>query len=247
MVVVVSILGISCESAPTSSSLPGQVADALCETNKRCCQLIGKVSDDELCRFSASSGVGLSRNVQEHPAFNADIAEACLKAARTWSCADSLQSLNGLCGLVYSGDVQAGGNCDGFMTCEQKPGANAICTSEHTCQPIVLLGRAGSSCDTTRPLTCAFFDGLWCMPNQAGKNAGICRPRLSIGEACIAHDQCRVNLYCDKVAGKCKPLLAEDEPCNDLDSCGPSLVCFRPTPEASTRCTFGVSPFACKS
>ena len=249
IVFVTILFGLSCDSAPNAGNFPEQVADVLCATNNHCCQLIGKKGgDDSLCHFSVAGGMNVNKNAQLDAVFNPDLADACLKAARAWSCNEPQQNLDDLCRLVYSGGVPIGGYCDDvFETCAQKPGANAICTMfTDKCAPIVLLGHAGAACDTLHPLTCAFFEGLWCMPNQPRQQEGTCRPRLKAGDVCTDNDQCGVNLYCDRRASKCQPVLAKDELCSDPNSCGPSFACVGPTPSAPATCTPNTSLFSCE-
>jgi hypothetical protein len=142
-------------------------------------------------------------------AFNADVANACVKAAGAYNCRDNDQ-VQALCLLVFSGHAAIGQPCALDSDCAQSPGMGAVCPlGVGICTRAGLVGRDGAPCwgVTARngaSVECAFYDGFLCLKDSSSPTGMSCRHRSPPQGSCdVLEDNCQSGYTCS--ANVCVP------------------------------------------
>jgi hypothetical protein len=209
-IAMVSLAGISAtrcggDDDVTEANFGPKLAAALCDAEANCCASQGfEMSADArlICEGNARV-LGFSPGAGY--VFNHDIAVACLKAAQAYRCRAML-TVETLCRRVYSDPARP-------TTAPPLAGEGATCA---------LLDRQ---------YTCAFYDGLACIPDSATSSTGTCR-KESTGGSCETYTDCPSTDFCRTSTKTCVPRSADGEPCVVGD--------FREVQCASETCTDSV-------
>ncbi len=216
-IALVSLMGISAtgcgggDDAVTDANIGAKLAAALCAAEASCCARQGfpESADDRRLCDMTTPTLLL------HPSgyvFSHDIAVACVKAAQAYQCR-SLTTIEALCRRVYT-DPALG-------VTAPLAGEGATCALDDL------------------PYTCAFYDGLSCVPDSATSSTGMCRKASTSGGSCRDDLGCVAGTYCNQTTVTCTPSVADGAACDAANYDCASGVCSNGVCSARVGCMLG--------
>jgi len=218
-IALVSLVGLSAtrcgggDDDVTEANFATKFAAALCGAEANCCTSQGfEFSADDRLICEGTSGV-FGFSPANGYVFNHDIAVACVKAAQAYRCRGMFY-IETLCRRVFSDPARP-------TTAPPFAGEGATCAL------------------TDRPYTCAFYDGLTCVPDAATASTGTCRKISMSGGNCASLWDCLPTDFCHAATDTCMPQAADGQPCivgdpNDIQCvsdictdavCAPRVAC----------------------
>ena len=204
----------------TPDEFCGEFAEAACNSEVvQACQ----AADASACR---ESQVAFCLGQLPASGFSGDAAESCLDAVESaYADADLDAAELGIvarfdapCDRLVRGPGAQGATCTDRRDCDATAGFQCVLAGEATgtCQRPVLTG-PGEECSTVGAVCTEGFycDGSHCIAGE------------SVGEACVAHEQCGASGYCGLLS-ECEARLPVRSPCGFDEQCASGL-CYRLT------------------
>ena len=185
---VVGLSSLHCGDEVTADNIGPKLTAAFCDAWSNCCASQGYPLSAETRMICEGTATASLYNPGGY-VFNQDIAELCLKAARSYQCRDH-SSIDAICRDVFSDPA------DPATRPDYRP-EGAACAG---------LG------------TCAFYDGLTCVIDNAVASTGTCQKWSAVGGACSGDLDCEVRLYCDAMK-TCRERLPDGSPCTSTTEC----------------------------
>jgi hypothetical protein len=191
-IALVSLVGISAtrcggDDDVTEANLRQKMVAAFCGAQAACCASQGfPLSADSKLICEGTIGVLAFNPYPGVYVFNHDIAVACVKAAAAYRCRDIL-SIETLCRRIFVDPA-----------------------SPTTAPPFAAEGATCALLD--RRYTCAFYDGLACIPDSETSSTGTCR-KESTGGSCVTFTDCPPTDFCRDSTKTYIRRSADGEPC----------------------------------
>jgi hypothetical protein len=222
-VLIALILGTGCGEDPglpleshVPESVPGHLAQSVCQASSDCCELPRHVP---ACEYPRPAGASVAAGL-----------DAALAANLTWDkrpfdswlpeCSDivangSVLACSGATQFFY-GTRPEGATCEAYghrmSDCQQglACGADRIC---HRACDVPHVAYENDFCGPDR--------GMWfvsCAPGLACFPDGVCRVGQSLGDGCTDAEPCAAG-WCDESTNSCVADLPDDSPCEDHVQC----------------------------
>ncbi len=196
----------------TEANIGPKLIAALCAAEANCCAGQGFPESADAMRLCAMTTPVLLSDPTGY-VFNHDIAVACVKAAQAYQCR-FLSTIETLCRRVYA-DPAPG------MTAPPLAGEGATCALDDL------------------PYTCAFYDGLSCVPDSATSSTGTCREASTSGGSCRDSLGCVSGTYCNQNTMTCTPGVADGAVCDAANYVCANGACSNGACLARVSCTLG--------